>query len=736
MTNIRLEIRGLDARAFLDGPLTSGAVGVGVRLSYDAGWAGLTKTLVCRNGAVTRVVLGVEDSAVVPPEVLCNAEGGGGLLWMGVEGRKGDGTLVFPTTFALVGPVHPGAVAEGDPSVSPENPAWAQVIGSLGSLEALETAHKENLVAAINEVRSQGGHALTQGDKEEIAKSALPLWKKNISWLDGYDIPKLYLTGDTTGMTKQNKVTLAWRYGENAGSCTLKWQGNSSLAFAKKNYTIKLDKAIDIGFGAQSKYCLKANYMDHSHARNIVSARLWGQIVKSRKSVPAQMAASPNYGAVDGFPVVIVLNGAFHGLYTFNIPKDAWMMGMGSGTKEAILCADKYTDATKFKGTALCDGSDFELEYVTDEGNSQWVATSLNTLIQACMDSDGANLDAVLPQYVDWESAIDYYIWVAVVLGTDMYNKNYILATYDGTKWYFSAYDMDCTYGMKFDASYMSRADYGVYTSFEGFAGVHRLMELIKLYKKDALRTRYQALRKDILAESNMVREFEKFGGTIPTRLLEEDRNVWPMLPLTNVSNTAQIAGFITRRLAVVDRWMEALTGASTPTTPDTPVAGYTNQVPLSTDASGNVFNGTGYQDGYRLSSSSGNTSAQEGSTVTGFIPFKMGNVLRMKGVLFGSTDQPTVSDGYVNVGHYCNVCMYDSSKSKVDCLTYNAYKSAMNNNQTQSGIYNAIAYDSATGVTEITLDRMSGITTTAYIRINAHGNGADMIVTVDQEIP
>lgn len=107
-----------------------------------------------------------------------------------------------------------------------------------------------------------------------------------------------------------------------------------------------------------------------------------------------------------------------------------------------------------------------------------------------------------------------------------------------------------------------------------------------------------------------------------------------------------------------------------------------------------------------------------------------------MKGVLFGSTDQPTVSDGYVNVGHYCNVCMYDSSKSKVDCLTYNAYKTAMKNNQTQSGIYNAIAYDSATGVTEITLDRMSGIGTAAYIRINAHGNGADMIVTVDQEIP
>ncbi len=175
-----------------------------------------------------------------------------------------------------------------------------------------------------------------------------------------YNIPLLTLIGDTSSMSKDNPVTLQWEYGENSGTCTLKWQGSSSLSYPKKNYTIKLDSDLDIGYGAQKKYCLKANYIDFSHARNIVSARLWGMMVASRANVHTTLEASPNYGAINGFPVAIILNGEFHGLYTWNIPKDGWMMNMGSGTQECILCAEHST-ATQFKGEASLVGeTDFD----------------------------------------------------------------------------------------------------------------------------------------------------------------------------------------------------------------------------------------------------------------------------------------------------------------------------------------------------------------------------------------
>lgn len=53
-------------------------------------------------------------------------------------------------------------------------------------------------------------------------------------------------------------------------------------------------------------------------------------------------------------------------------------------------------------------------------------------------------------------------------------------------------------------------------------------------------------------------------------------------------------------------------------------IINYTNQVTISTDADGNVFNGTGYIDGYRINSS-GATAALNGFTATGFIPFTKG---------------------------------------------------------------------------------------------------------------
>ena len=59
----------------------------------------------------------------------------------------------------------------------------------------------------------------------------------------------------------------------------------------------------------------------------------------------------------------------------------------------------------------------------------------------------------------------------------------------------------------------------------------------------------------------------------------------------------------------------------------------YTNQIPLSTDESGNPFNGgQGWKTGYRISGSSGGESAQTGTEVTGFIPYTINDTVYCKG--------------------------------------------------------------------------------------------------------
>lgn len=374
-----------------------------------------------------------------------------------------------------------------------------------------------------------------------------------------YGLPMLYLTGDTTGMTKKNAKTLDYEYGDLSGTCTVKWQGSSSVNYPKKNYTIKFDEAFEVveGWGAEKKYCFKANYIDHTHARNLVSAKLWGRVVKSRSGVDSRLTALVNGGAVDGFPCVVMLNGEFHGLYTWNIPKDGWMYGMEDSTTEtqAILCAGNSSQCTSFK--ALFTGTEFDVEYVSDEDNADWVTTSFNRLIQACIDSDGTDLDTTVAQYLDLNSAIDYYIFTCLLRGQDMTVKNYLMVTYDGVKWFFGGYDMDSTYGLYWNGQSFDAANSGTMPAY--YASIHRVMELIKTYKKDALKARYAELRASVMSEDSVATAFSNFMADIPTPLLVDDVRKWPTIPSTSASNLAQIVSWYERRCKAVDAAIEAL---------------------------------------------------------------------------------------------------------------------------------------------------------------------------------
>jgi len=288
--------------------------------------------------------------------------------------------------------------------------------------------------------------------------------------------------------------------------------------------------------------------------RNIRFNGLYG--VKSIDYMPIkQIQTLPNGGAVDGFPCVVMLNGAFHGLYTFNIPKDGWMFGMNDGSiPQAILCADTQNEACGFKALATLT-DDFDLEYVSDENNSDWVLTSLNTLISAVMNSDGTDLDTTVAKYLDWNSAIDYLIFSVLLRGTDMYRKNYLLVTYDGTKWFFSAYDMDSTYGMHWDGnSFDSASGYPFLNDYN-----HRVMELIYTYKKNELLARYEEIRNTVMSEDNVALAFSNFINKIPSTVYMEDAKKWPGIPSTAANNLAQILNWYRMRVAVIDKEVERM---------------------------------------------------------------------------------------------------------------------------------------------------------------------------------
>ena len=389
----------------------------------------------------------------------------------------------------------------------------------------------------------------------------------------GYNVPVVYFEGDTAGMSKDNKVTLNYKYGDRSGTCTLKWQGSSSLNYPKKNYTVVFDEAFEavadkaaskgdkaqIGWGVHDKYCLKADYIDFTHCRNNVSATLWGEIVKSRSNASEALKALPNGGAVDGFPCFVVINGEWQGIYNFNIPKEDWMLGMnGSSSKEAILCGENLSNGNTYNAPAELV-KDFSLEYNSDGFTEEEITASLNNMINTCIAvNNGEKTVEELEQYIDLDSVIDYYIFTVLVGGIDIFGKNQILATNDGVKWFMSAYDLDSTFGIYPDG--LSFLSSGYVTgkawsdvSFAYLAGRVGLYKVIYNHRYEQLVERYKALRKGAMSVSNVADLFNAHCKNIPYAAFDAEAELWKTIPSTSVSNIRQAIQWYSDRVAWVD---------------------------------------------------------------------------------------------------------------------------------------------------------------------------------------
>lgn len=378
-------------------------------------------------------------------------------------------------------------------------------------------------------------------------------------------LPVIKFYGDTSVMSKDTAVDMIWKlpYEETQGGCKVKWQGDSSLKYPKKNYTVKFGHfpheeyygEYMPGWTRETKYCLKANWIDSSHLRNIFSAKMWGKIVKSRSNPNEKLNALPNGGAIDGFPCIVMINDEFTGLYTWNIPKDGWMMGMGNGTHECILCASGNSEylSNLFIETEQELDQGFDLEYISDENDTEWALTSLNNLITAVMNQNISELNNLL----DWDSVIDYLILCYLIGNIDGFNKNYLLSTYDGMKWFITPYDMDSTFGL-----YPSGYEFisvSSMTSIDKITNIaNRLLRMVVTHKKAELKARYIELRNGILSEDNIYTDIDNFARAFPADIYAEEYGKWNT-PNSSINGPSQMKEWYRVCTEILDEVMQTL---------------------------------------------------------------------------------------------------------------------------------------------------------------------------------
>lgn len=405
-----------------------------------------------------------------------------------------------------------------------------------------------------------------------------------------YGMPVLYLWGSNIlslkdkSKTLKNEVTYSFpAYGVSGTVEKFKVQGASSVAWPKKNYTLNLDKDFEAfrGYGKNHKYVIKANYAEPSQALNIVGAKLWGRIRDTHKHADTgilnangdllvdnsgnriiaetdpQLSIGGNYGAVDGFPIAVYINNQYWGLYSFAIPKDDWMAKMPKKSKGKYAIVDTIWDPQgAFKQeTNLKDN--MELQFCSTK-DSQWVIDSVNDLIREVMISYGTvdSFNEAVSPLLDLDSAIDYYIYSVLVDNNDGIYRNYLLQTFDGTKWYFAAYDLDSIFGRTPDfwEHLLAKSDtddwrdHGV--TFENVTNANRLFYQLWKFYKDEILKRTKSLIEGVMSESAVDTAFIDYVRHIPLNAYNAELEKWPDMQNTSVDNVNRIGRWYMQRIA------------------------------------------------------------------------------------------------------------------------------------------------------------------------------------------
>ncbi len=394
----------------------------------------------------------------------------------------------------------------------------------------------------------------------------------------GNDIPVVTIDGELPTSKDDGEIEVIITYksltDEFISYGTVKVQGDSSTSYPKKNFTIKLfsnptrktklKKQFRDWDKERNKFVLKANWIDHSHARNIVNARLWRQVVKSRSDYDSLPSALTNGNiAIDGFPVKVLNNGVYMGLYTWNLPKDA-LYGVDDGEEANAIVQSEgggYSGANLWRASTMGTKWSDELH---DEITIP-VATGFDGLLNFVYTSSDADFTSGFNTHFDKQSVIDQYIFIYLGCIIDNIGKNQTFFTYDCQKWYGGMYDMDGTWGLPpwnitgwTSATSVFQDDYSAVAEGDGHT-TNLLYERVEnLFWSDIV-ARYTELRSSVLSADNINSEFERFMSPIPPYLYAEDyasttgNGDFTDIPLKTTNNILQIRQFVIDRLEYVD---------------------------------------------------------------------------------------------------------------------------------------------------------------------------------------
>ena len=159
-------------------------------------------------------------------------------------------------------------------------------------------------------------------------------------------MPAMYFYGDMSAVSKNNRVQIRIRYIDpedpsksfDKNNCQVQWQGTSTLAYSVKNFKIRLFdendpklktkeyRKIKDTWLPETVFTLKADYMESSKQNNTGMCRFYGDGYFNDLN-PSQAMHPLIRNNIDGFPMLLYINGRLEGVYNFNLDKGAVTLG-------------------------------------------------------------------------------------------------------------------------------------------------------------------------------------------------------------------------------------------------------------------------------------------------------------------------------------------------------------------------------------------------------------------------
>ena len=407
------------------------------------------------------------------------------------------------------------------------------------------------------------------------------------------DLPYLIINAETLPQFKGNKVTISGEYVDpvdNKRSFTFTGaeadvQGTSSAEYARKNYKIKFKNGFTRNGVTSPNYQLrsdsvptnvftfKADVASSEGANNVELVKLYNDACPYK--TPPQLEDETVRQGIDGYPIVIFHNNGtetvFIGKYNFNNDKASAEVFGFNADDESWEIRNNTSDRVVWKNNDF-SGTDWlnDFEGRHPDGNTDptnlaalatWIkSTDTTGLSESEKVARLAKFKSELPNWMDVDSTLFYYLFTELFLMVDSRAKNAFPTRYDGGVWCWLPYDMDTAIGINNEGAltfgYQLEDTDKTSTGADVYNGQNSVLwNNVREAYKDELMAMYQELRSsNKISYADTEARFEEHQSKWPAAIFNEDAYYKYLEPLF-VDNNGSYLGMLQGSKAEQRKW-------------------------------------------------------------------------------------------------------------------------------------------------------------------------------------